>query len=284
MNRPRVWITGAGGFIASYLLRDAPRFAPALEAVGLRRPELDLADFAAVEKRFLQERPGFVLHCAAVSRAGECQARPERARQINVEATRHLAGLAENIPFLFFSTDLVFDGSHGNYRESDAVNPLSLYGETKAAAERVVLRNPRHAVVRLSLTAGVSPSGDRAFNEEMRRAWEGGRETPLFFDEFRCPLAAAVTSQAIWELLQRQPSGLYHLCGPERLSRVAIGEVLSRRWPSVQPRIKETSLRDFPGPPRPADSSMNCEKIQAVLSFPLPRFSRWLEDELQEPV
>jgi nucleoside-diphosphate-sugar epimerase len=62
---------------------------------------------------------------------------------LNVEVTKLLAELAAEIQFVFFSTDLVFDGRKGNYVEADAVNPLHVYGETKAAAEEIVLKNPR---------------------------------------------------------------------------------------------------------------------------------------------
>ena len=74
-----------------------------------------------------------------------------------------LAELAAEIPFFFLSTDLVFDGQTGNYDESAPVNPLSIYAETKAAAERIVLANPRHTVLRLSLNGGTSPSGRPRF-------------------------------------------------------------------------------------------------------------------------
>ena len=84
--------------------------------------------------------PDVVIHCAAQSRTGPCQQDPILARRINVEATSLLAELAAEIPFLFMSSDQVFDGSKGWYVETDPVNPLNVYGETKAEAERIVLR------------------------------------------------------------------------------------------------------------------------------------------------
>jgi dTDP-4-dehydrorhamnose reductase len=280
----RAWITGAGGFIASYLVREAARAATGMEIIGLRRPEFDLGDLHSIDRRFAGDRPDLILHCAALSRMNECQANPALAHQLNVAATRHLADLAAEIPLLFLSSDLVFDGTRGWYQEEDSVNPLSVYAESKAAAEQMVLRHRRHFVVRLSLTAGVS-TGGRAFNEVTRRAWQEGRETPLFIDEFRCPLAAAVAAQAIWELVQRGQPGLYHLGGSERLSRLEIGHVLARRWAGQPaPQIRATSLRDYTGPRRPADTSMNCARVQSVLSFPLPAFSRWVDEHPEEPL
>jgi dTDP-4-dehydrorhamnose reductase len=231
---------------------------------------------------FAQDKPQLVVHCAALSKSPACQANPELARLVNVEVTERLAGLASDIPFLFFSTDLVFDGAKGDYTEEDPVHPLSVYAETKAAAEEIVLGNPLHTVVRTSLNGGTSPTGDRGFNEEMRQAWKAGRTLNLFVDEFRCPIAAEVTAKAVWELTRSGFAGLYHLAGSERLSRWEIGRLLAARWSRLRPAIQPGSLKDHQGPPRSPDTSFNCSKIQRLLSFPLPGFTEWLAAQPQD--
>ena len=211
-----------------------------------------------------------------MTKSDQCEADPALARRLNVEATAWLAELAEDLPLLFFSTDLVFDGAKGAYRETDPANPLSLYGETKLAAERVVLSNPRHTAIRTSLNGGTSPTGDRAFNEVMRRAWAQGRSLSLYTDEFRCPLPAHVTARAVWELFTQAPPGLYHLAGSERLSRYQIGQLLAQRWPALHPQITPASLQQNRGIPRAPDTSLDCSRAQAHLSFPLPGLTPWL--------
>lgn len=271
-----VWVTGAGGLIGSYLVRNPPKSLNDLCIVGLTRPQLDLSDFTAVRQKFARDNPRFVIHCAALSKSPACQAQPEQAWKINVELTRLLSELANQIPLVFFSSDLVFDGRQGFYDESAEVNPLSIYAETKVVAENVVLSNPRHLVIRTSLNGGESPSGDRGFNEEMRNAWAAGKTLKLFTDEYRCPIAAQVTAQATWELALSGRSGLYHLAGAERLSRWEIGQLLAARWPEANPRIEPGSLKDYIGAPRPPDTSLDCRKAQSLLSFPLPKFSEWM--------
>lgn len=284
MNAGAVWVTGTGGLIGSHLVRSAPRFAPGRTVRPLDRAALDLADPAAVRRRFAEEQPSAIIHCAALSKTGPCQANPALARRINVEATALLASLAADIPFVFLSTDLVFDGRHGNYDETAAPHPLNVYAETKALAERAVLANPRHTVVRTSLNAGISPTGDRAFNEEMRRTMADGRTLSLFTDEFRYPIPVAVTARALWELLGLGVTGLFHLAGAERLSRWDLGRLLAVRWPEAIARMEPGSLRDYQGPPRAPDTSLNCAKVQQRLSFPLPAFSAWLAAHPDEPV
>lgn len=278
---PLAWITGAGGLIGSYLRRTAPAH---WTVQPLTRDVLDLTDAAAVERRFGKDEPALVVHSAALSKSTACEKDPALARTLNVEVTQHLARLAGDIPFFLFSTDLVFDGKQGNYDESAAVNPLSVYGRTKAEAEQIVLGNPRHAVVRTSLNAGISPTRDRGFNEEMRAAWEKGRTLNFFVDEFRCPIPAGVTARVVWELADKGATGLFHVAGAERLSRAQIGQALAERWPHLESRITTGSLKEYAGPPRSPDTSLNCAKAQRLISFALPGFTQWLRDNPHEPL
>jgi dTDP-4-dehydrorhamnose reductase len=194
-----------------------------------------------------------------------------------------LAALAGETDFIFFSSDLVFDGRKGNYVETDPVNPLSVYSETKIAAENIVSKNPRHVIIRTSINSGTSPSGHTAYNEIMRDGWLRGKTAQLFFDEFRSPIPASVTARAIWELAAARKGGIYHVAGAERLSRSQIGELAAARHPELDARIRACSLREYMGPPRSADASLNCAKIQKLLSFPLPGLTEWLQNHPQEP-
>jgi dTDP-4-dehydrorhamnose reductase len=275
----RAWVTGAAGLIGGDLVKSTKAFA----AIALTRQELDLTNFAATEKQFRADSPQLIIHCAAMSKSPDCQANPTLARKINVEATAHLASLAAEIPFIFFSSDLVFDGRKGNYTETDAVNPLSVYGETKVAAEQIVLTNPRHTVIRTSLNSGASPRGDSAYNEQMQLSWKRGETLKLFVDEYRCPIPAAVTARAVWELIEKNCTGLYHFAGSQRLSRLEIGTLLAARHPELNPRMKPCSLREYRGAPRPADASLDCSRIQRHLSFPLPGLSQYLQENPAEP-
>ena len=272
-----VWLTGSNGLIGNYLAQTAPVSAPNFRVRALTRADFDLLDFSKVEKEFHKDRPQLVIHCAAITVVSEAQKNPALARRVNVAATKFLAELAAEIPFVFFSTDLVFDGRKGNYTETDAPNPLHVYGETKLAAEEIVLKNPRHLVVRTSINGGTSPSGHRAFNEQLRCSLrEAGPGMTLFTDEFRNPIPAVETARAVWDLAQKNCAGLYHVAGAEKLSRLAIGKLLVKRWPEVTAEIKSGSAKDFPGPPRALDTSLDISKVQKVLTRPLPGLGEWL--------
>jgi dTDP-4-dehydrorhamnose reductase len=270
------WITGANGLIGNYLVQTAPKFAPRLRARALARGQLDLLDFAAVRREFEKDRPQLVIHCAAISAVSEAQKNPALAKKTNVEATKLLAELSAEIPFVFFSTDLIFDGRKGNYSETDAPNPLHIYGETKAAAEEIVLKNPKHLVIRTSINGGVSRAGNRGFNEQLKLSLQNSSGMKLFTDEFRSPIPAVETARAVWELMEKNCAGIYHVAGAEKLSRWQIGQLLVKRWPEVKTEIKSGSAKDFPGPPRALDTSLDISKVQKVLSKPMPGLGEWL--------
>jgi dTDP-4-dehydrorhamnose reductase len=279
MERPSklAWITGAGGLIGNYLVQTASKSAPEWRVHPLTRDQLDLLDFAAIRREFQKDRPQLVIHCAAISTIAGAEADPKLASRLNVEVTKLLAELAAEIPLVFFSTDLVFDGRKGNYVEADAPNPLHLYGETKAAAEEIVLRNPRHLVVRTSINGGISPSGNRSFDEQLRRSLQlAGQGMKLFTDEFRSPIPAVETARAVWELAGRNYAGILHVAGAERLSRWQIGQLLVKRWPEIRTKIEPALAGNFPGPPRAPDTSLDISKAQSILEKPLSGLGEWL--------
>ncbi len=143
--------------------------------------------------------------------------------------------------------------------------------------------NPKHLIIRTSLNGGTSPTGNRGFNEVIRRAWQAGQVVKLFTDEVRSPIAAEVTARAVWELANQGQTGVYHVAGSERLSRYQIGQLLAARWPQLKPRIEPSSVKEYTGAPRAPDSSLNCAKAQQLLSFRLPGLTEWLAAHPDEP-
>lgn len=276
------WITGAGGLIGNYFVQTAPQFGAEWNVLGLTRAQLDLTDYNSVRRKFQHDKPQLIIHCAAQSKVPACHADPKLAWKLNVDVTENLASLAAEIQFIFFTTDLVFDGRKGNYVETDETNPVSVYGETKVAAEKIVLQNPRHTIVRTSMNCGNSPTGDRGFSDELRQSWIRGETSKLFTDEFRCPMFAGVTCRAIWELAEKNVGGIFHIAGAERMSRLQIGELIAAQYPRLNPKIESGSLTEYKGAPRAPDTSVDCAKIQKLLSFPLPGFSQWMAENPRE--
>lgn len=302
--KPLVWVTGAHGLVGYNLLQIASTPLFPFQALGLTREQIDLTDHAAVRQLFRTAAPQAIIHCAAISKSAECEAQPDRARRINTDLPAFLADLAKDIPYVFISSDLVYDGKGEDYDESTPPNPVSVYGETKLAAEQRILPNPRHIVIRTSLNGGKSPTGDRGFNQQMRLDWQAGKTLTFFTDEYRCPISVTLTARALWELvaqacgiawqangrssaiphsLNTPPGGLYLLAGRQYLSRWEIAQCVAARCRELNPKFVAETLAQYHGPPRPARLRLNCAKVQARLSFPLLGLKEWLEANPGEP-
>ncbi len=223
-SHPRILLTGASGRLGAYLLRDLRGRGLDVTAWG-GRSAVDLCDPDATATAFRTTNPDLVVHTAAMSSVEDCERDPAFARRANEDATRHLAELAAaaRARFVFTSTDLVFDGDRGGYRETDPATPRSTYGTTKLAAERAALAAPGAAVVRLSLLYGPGLAGRRSFFDHLVSEIKGGRPVRLFADEWRTPLAYPAAAAGLIAVALSDFTGLLHLGGPERMSRLEMG-------------------------------------------------------------
>ncbi len=281
----RILLTGAGGQLGAYLLqelrdggadvmawsgtRSAPLFGTAVLPVDLAAPGQVVTAFAAA-------RPALVIHAAALSRIADCHRDPERARRVNVEATALLADLCgrTGARLVLTSTDMVFSGEQGNYREDDAPGALSMYGRSKAASEQAALAAPHAAVIRLSLLYGPSLNGRAAFFDEQATALREGRPVTLFEDEWRTPLDLLTAARAILAVARSDYTGILHVGGPERLSRADMGYRLAAFLGADPSPIVVTSRSQAPAAePRPRDLSLDSGRWRGL--FPdhsWPRF------------
>ncbi|MBI4880667.1 MAG: SDR family oxidoreductase, partial [Planctomycetes bacterium] len=228
--------------------------------------ELDLADDRSLEAAFRSAWPEAVVHCAALSDLAACESDPEKARRMNYDATLKLARMsgAFGCRFIFCSTDQVFDGEAGGYREEDVPAPIHVYGATKRDAEQELLRiHPAATVLRLSLVYGLSPSGDRSVSERIVNALSRGERLRLFVDEFRTPILADDVAQVILRILPEHEPQILHVAGPERLSRYDLGLRVAAAH-GLDPAGIEAVRRDDVAttPRRPKDLSLDITRLR----------------------
>ncbi len=283
----RVLVTGASGHLGSYLLRECRRRGDSVVAwSGRRQGELfgwplrpiDLTEADAVAAAFHDARPEVVVHTAALTVVSDCQREPERAERINACGSAILAELADRakIPLLHVSTDMVFDGERAPYREGDAVAPLSIYGRTKVEAERAVLACPRHRVVRLPLLFGPTLTDRPSFFDRQVSALRQGERLPLFHDEWRTPLSLQTAARALLALAGSDSVGVLHLGGPERVSRLEMGQRLAAFLGCDSTGIMPTSRTSVAAvEPRPADLSLDSSRWRSL--FPHQEWPTWQE-------
>jgi dTDP-4-dehydrorhamnose reductase len=283
-HSPHVLITGASGFLGNYLLKLAPESLLVLGQYRNHRPIVCPANCSLVRQDFLDSmdeflaryRPGVIIHTAAMAQLDECEEKPELADRLNVQVTEQLAKWAAQIGarFIFISTDIVFDGTRGNYTESDQPRSINHYGKTKTEAEQRVLRlHPDAVVVRTSIIYGKALGGRPSFTEVLLRRLRHGENVPVFTDQYRSPVFVEDLGRAIWELAENDFRGILHVAGPERLSRERIGEIVCEVF-RLNPELlvpiqtEDIQLRA----PRPLDTSLNIDLATRVLNTPLQPF------------
>ncbi|RPI85544.1 MAG: SDR family oxidoreductase, partial [Planctomycetaceae bacterium] len=273
MNSHRILLTGATGRLGSYVARELESRALETDywsgsgaATPSGRPTnaVDLADESTVRLAFAETRPEIVLHVGALATAEACRANPQRARRVNEQATGLLAELAQSAGarLVYTSTDLVFDGEQGNYRESDSPAPIMQYGQSKAAGEQRVLKRPLAVVVRLALLYGPK-LGDRDsfFDLQLQAIATRDRRMNLFIDEWRTPLDYVTAAQALVDIALHNVTGILHVGGPERMSRFEMGIRLAERLGCREPPFDPVTRDAIPGSePRPRDVSLDSSR------------------------
>ncbi len=240
---------------------------------------IDLTDLELVQREIDRICPDAIIHTAAASQPNFCQRNPELSYRINVTASQHLAKICHqaNIPFVFTSTDLVFDGTKAPYQETDPVAPLNIYGEQKVAAEREILAvYPGASICRMPLMFGMAPPTATSFIQPWLKSLQAGENLTLFVDEFRTPVSARTAAQGLLMVLHIFP-GTINLGGKERISRYEFGLLLADVFGFNSSLILPIYQKDLQmAAPRAADVSLDISKAMA-LGYDLPPLRSELE-------
>jgi len=279
-KKAKVLLVGASGFVGFNLMRllsdDFELYGTSLANPppirGYRFVKLDVASPENVREVLEIIEPEVVIHAAAKADVDFCERNREITYETNVTGSENLAKEASlgGARLIYLSTDLVFDGEKGDYSEGDDPNPSSLYGSTKLEAEKRVLGiSDRAVVVRLSLLYGNRGHSNVGFVCRLLESLNAGRPFKLFTDQYRTPLYLDDLAEALrGVILDRGFRGLYHLGGPERVSRWEFGQILAEVFGFSKKLLSPIKMEDLLEMiPRPRDCSLNSSKIYGRLNF-----------------
>lgn len=296
----KILLTGASGLVGGAIARLAAadghevvgvvgRWSASLPGVA-RQFSLDLQEGAAVDALLREVRPDWVFNAAAISEPAQCDAEPEKARQLNVALPEQLARSARavNARLLHLSTEQVFDGTAAPYAIGAPRRAINLYARQKLESEDVVLTAaPESVVLRLALLMGNSPGGKRSVHERLLMLWRDGKPAKLYRDEIRQTCTADSVARAMLEIAGRTDlRGPLHWAGAEPLSRFAIGERIREHFglSETAAPIIGVNRRDDPAAiaSRQADLSLNLAPLDRQLMTRPQTFAEAL-DELVLP-
>jgi dTDP-4-dehydrorhamnose reductase len=286
-----VLVTGAEGQLGSALL--AQKWPPGLIPVYARKTELDITDASAVERLFAEAPICAVINAAAYTRVDEAETAVEAACSANVGGPRILARCCRqaDVPLLHVSTDFVFDGRKPTpYTESDAPNPLSVYGQTKRAGELAVTQVwPKHIILRVAWSYGL---WGRNFVTAMLDLAVRRPEVAVVADQIGAPTHHADIAEALLLILDRARSGpqaawgTFHFTNGGSASRFEVAarifEALRRTGIRVG-RVVPVPTEAYPTPAqRPLNSRLDTAKFQAIFGHRPAPWQERLDSTLAE--
>ena len=276
-----VLVTGASGLLGlnlSLSLQDKTRVVGICHQTHLQNTPFELIEADLTDRQRLAQvlnsvKPDVIVNCAALASLDRCEEDPELAERMNADLPGWLATWSNynGCRLVHISTDAVFDGERGNYRESDTPNPLGRYSRTKLEGEqRVLSEDPNATVCRVNFY-GCSPSGKRSLAEFFYNNFFAGKAVNGFTDVLFCPLYVLDLSEILWKIMQQRIGGLYHVVSSECLSKYDFGVRVARAFGFDETLVKPASWKDAGlKSVRSPDLRLRVEKIQEKLGQPMP--------------
>ena len=285
----KILITGSSGLLGLNLALDAMR---SHQIIGVDRDTLasvpfelinaDLLATDAVRRILVESKPEAVIHCAALANVDACETNPELAYRMNADLPARLADVCarQKVRLIHISTDAVFDGQKdGIYTEGDAPNPQGVYAQTKLDGERAVLRvNPMAVVARVNFY-GWSLSGRRSLSEFFVNNLGSGKSVNGFTDVIFCPMLVNHLGRLLIAMLEQGLHGLYHVVGPQAMSKYQFGIEIARKFGLKESLISPQSVdKSSLTARRSHNLRLSTNKLSTDLNMTLPAFSTGLDE------
>lgn len=256
----RVLVTGANGMLGTDLCamlqaggHDVVRTDVAAQAhvAPTSWERLDITDLHNVAEVILRHQPDCVVHTAAWTDVDGCERDPDRAYRLNTQGTWNVAAVCggHNITLAYVSTDFVFDGTKGvPYTEFDPVNPLSHYGASKLAGEKLVAQLCRkHFVVRTQWLYGIH---GKCFPATMLRLAQTRAEIPVVCDQIGSPTHTVDLARTLIMLLHSVLYGTYHVSNAGHCSWSDFARHTLDLAGLTQIYVKPIPASEYPSPTR----------------------------------
>lgn len=295
-----ILITGSQGFIGSsfaqYLKTDYTTIGVDIieDSQGIcdYNYQCDICDYDALKVIFSTHSIDCVVHTAAEKSLIICEQKQDVSYKTNYDATIKLYDLARahKSNFIFISSDQVFDGLHGYYKEEDKTHAINNYGRFKIMVEKQLKHDKMVSICRTALVFGEIPLNQLSYFEKMkhkdrlavqgyivqhvRHKLEQGGKIYLPRNEFVSPTHVNLLCRQLKAVLENSVYGILHCCGNSRISRYEIGIAIAKRYHLSGLSIDGTESEDIL---RPKDVSLDCKETQRKLGFEFSDFSSTLD-------
>ena len=265
----RIFITGGSGLLGSKIAEIALREHEVYAGYCHNKPEfgepvkLDLAKDTDLEVIY-NIKPEVIIHTAALTNVDECEANKALAYEINAEGTRRVAEIAKELGsfLIYVSTDYVFSGDKGMYKEEDEPNPIDYYGYTKLLGEKYC-----DCIARPCVIYGAKPaSGKVNFALWLIDNLRNREEIKIVTDQFITPTINTNLAKMLLEIAERELKGVFHLAGATRVSRYDFALQIANKFGLDKDLIIPSRMAEMRWiASRPKDSSLDTSKASRYL-------------------
>jgi dTDP-4-dehydrorhamnose reductase len=247
---------------------------------ALDLPEFDITDKNQLTK--VMSDCDVVINCAAFTDVEKAESQSALAYKVNAEAVGNLAQIAnkKNIYVIHISTDFVFDGKKaGYYAETDIVNPINVYGQSKLQGERLLSQNHNlYSIIRAQWTYGENGNN---FITKLISLSKQRSSLKVVDDQFGSPTSTKEAAKAIREFVLKKPQGIFHYAAAGRASRYEIAKFVFEKL-KINTELIPCQTSEFQtAAQRPLNSSFCCDKIQTLLAEPISAWQKPLESFLE---
>jgi len=290
----KVLVTGSNGLLGQKLTdlilqenknHDQPQSPPEIQLIALSRGvnrhpqqegyiyiDMDLLNKEELNKVFQHYQPDCVINTAAMTHVDQCEEDPIMCHQLNVELVKNLIGFCQEsgTHLIHLSTDFIFDGQEGPYKEDDRPNPLSLYGQSKLESETLIGQsNCPWTIIRTILVYGIVADMSRS-NIVLwaKGALEKGQEIRVVRDQWRMPTLAEDLAAACLTAAKRKVTGVFHVSGSELMAITEIVEQIAEFWNLDQNLITPINSETLnQKAKRPRRTGFHLEKAYSQLDY-----------------
>lgn len=290
----RILITGGSGLLGSNISKLAISKFNVFATYNKRKISMNdayLFQIDLTKKEHLgkmeQIKPDFIIHCAALTNVDYCEKHPNEAYNQNVLASINIAEIAKKTRayLIHISTDSIFNGTKGNYKENDIPNPINAYGRTKLEAEQKISSiHPYSCIVRTNIY-GWNKINKFSLTEWMLNKLINNEELPALKDIYFSPILVNDFIKTLFELQERNYRGIIHIAGSESCSKLDFAYMIAEVFALDKNLIKPVSINEVGlKAPRGKNTSLNVSKAEKILKVHLPKVKDGLKrmKELKE--
>lgn len=232
---------------------------------------MDITDEEQTSEVIQAFRPDVIIHGAAMTHVDQCEEHKEQAYLLNVVGTKNIAKSAEAIGahVVHISTDFIFDGKDGPYKEEAEANPLSYYGETKLEAEHIIAQLPHWSILRTVLVIGMAEDLSRS-NIVLwaKGALEKGSPINVVDDQFRTPTLAEDLAQGALLAATQRAEGVFNISGPDFMSIYQLVEFVAEHFGLSMETVTKVSSTTLNQPAkRPPVTGFDNTKAREELGY-----------------